>query len=474
VHVIRDLINPRRTARAIPLGRLAIAATFTFVILFAIFTLSSMGVQLPFVSHPYTIYAELDNADGLDAANGPQVSVAGVPEGQVTSVSYADGRARVTIELNGDVRGKIFADASLRVRPFNAANFLEVDISPGDPAAGPLPPGGTIDAARSSIPVSTDQVLGILDADTRSYLQLLTEQAAIALNGRGGQLAGALARLNPLTSEARQIGDMLAERRQLIAQLVAESSTIFTTLGARHAELASVIANATRLLSVTSARTVQLQQATTQLPGVLGAATAATGSFATLAPTLQQALTRFGPAARAFAGGLRSTSAAVPALGRFVTALRGLEHGTAGSGASLDRLTSRLGQGITPAIAGYDDLDAIVDSVVAHGRSIAGATAALSGVFSTQDVYGPLARVKLLGIEPLDPADLGLTAGAAQAPGRSGYTRLETMLGQALSALCHRQAIACVLEAATPGIPGSVVPAGKGMAPVLHSPLPLR
>src|SRR5581483_10541113 len=130
-----------------------------------------------------------------------QVSVAGVPEGQVTGVSYDAGRALVTIQLNGDVRGKLFADARLRVRPFNAANFLEVDIDPGHPAAGPLPAGGTIDAARTSIPVSTDQVFDVLDADTRSYLQLLTEQAAIALKGRGGELAQALAQLAPLSSE---------------------------------------------------------------------------------------------------------------------------------------------------------------------------------------------------------------------------------------------------------------------------------
>ena len=449
---VSDLIHPRRSARAIPLGRLAIASTFAFVILFVIFTLGSMGVQLPFVSHPYTIYAEMDNADGLDAANGPQVSVAGVPEGEVTGVSYQHGRALVTIQLDSGVRGKIFRDASLRVRPFNAANFLEVDIDPGDPVAGPLPAGSTIDAARTSIPVSTDQVFDILDADTRAYLQLLTEQAAIALHGAGGPLADALAKLSPLSSEARTIGDLLAQRTQLIGQLVNESNTVFTTLGARHAELARVIGDATRLLQVTSARTAQLQQATQRLPAVLDEATSATDSLTTLAPSLQQALDRFGPAARAFAGGLRGTSAAVPALHEVVTALQGLERGTAGPSASLVRLAGRLGQGVAPAVSSYQDADAIMSSIVAHQRSITNATAALSGVFSTQDAYGPLARVKLLGIEPLDPADLGLPTSAA-APSRSGYSPMATMLARALSALCRRQALACVLAIATPGLP---------------------
>jgi hypothetical protein len=111
-----------------------------------------------------------------------------------------------------------------------------------------------------------------------------------------------------------------------------------------------------------------------------------------------------------------------------------------------------------------------MSSIVAHGRSITSATAALSGAFSTQDAYGPLARVKLLGIEPLDPADLGLPTSAAT-PARNGYSPMEMMLRRALSALCLKQPLACVLAAATPGLPGSIVPARTGVLPVLHDPL---
>jgi ABC-type transporter Mla subunit MlaD len=463
-----ELARPKRAARAIPLGRLAIASMFAFVVIFVIFTLSSMGVQLPFVSHPYTIYAEFDNADGLDAANGPSVSVAGVPEGQVTGVRYDAGRAVVKLQLSGSVRGKVFRDASVRVRPFNAANFLEVDIIPGTPAAGALAAGATIDETNTSIPVSSDQVLDVLNADTRAYLQLLTEQAAIALHGTGGQLADALARLNPLSSEARQIGEMLGQRSTLIAQLTKETDAIFTTLGRRHAQLASVIKSATRLLAVTGARTAQLQQAVQQLPAVLSQAVATTGSVATLAPTLQQALQRFGPAARAFAAGLRQTGTAVPALERFLTALTSLEHGTLAPGRKLAELAGQLGSGIGPAVAGYQDFGTIMSSIVNHQRSIANASDALSGVFSTQDVYGPIARVKLLGIEAPNPADLGLTAADAR-PGADGHSTLQRMLTTALDDLCRRQALACVLAAGTPGLTGSIVPASHGIRPVLHS-----
>ncbi|HWF55859.1 MAG TPA: MlaD family protein [Solirubrobacteraceae bacterium] len=471
IRFLAELAHPKRAARSIPLGRLAIASMFAFVLLFVIFTLRSMGVQLPFVSHPYTIYAEMDSADGLDAADGPQVSVAGVPDGEVTGVRYDAGRARVTMQLSGSVAGKLFRNASVRVRPFNAANFLEVDITPGTPSAGRLPAGATLDLTRTSIPVATDQVLDVLNADTRAYLQLLTEQAAIALHGTGGVLAGALARLDPLSSQARRLGDMLRQRSTLIGRLVAETNVIFTTLGARHAELASMIGSASRLLAVTAARDAQLQTATEQLPGVLTQATSTTGALATLAPTLQQALQRFGPAARAFATGLRQTGATAPALQRFLTALASLEHGTLTPSRELSAIAGQLGSGIGPAVAGYKTFGTIIDSVVAHQRSIANSSDALSGVFSTEDVYGPLARVRLLGIEPPNAQDLGLTPAAAR-PGADGYSTLDTMLGAALRALCQRQALACVLAAGTPGLPNSIVPASRGVRPVQHDRTP--
>lgn len=457
---LAELLRPSRTARAIPLGRLAIASMFVFVVLFVIFTLSSMGVQLPFVSHPYVVKAWFADADGLDPGNGPQVSVAGVPEGQVTGVRYTSGRALVTMSLNGDARGKVFRDATVRVRPFNGANFLQVDIFPGRPSTGALPAGTTIAEDRTSIPVATDQVLGVLNADTRAYLQILTEQAATALHGSGGALGHALAQLGPLSGQARQIGAMLAQRDRLIAQLVGESNAIFRTLGARHAELAQVIAAASRILAVTGRRTAEIAQATRALPSVLGQGQATSAAISSTVPLLDQALARFAPAAAAFAVGLRDTRNAVPALQRFLDALASLTRDTLAPSHALKRLAANLGVGVGAAITGYRNLGQIIDTLASHQRAISQFSDAISGEFSTQDSYGVLGRVRLLGIQTPTAEDLGLPASAARpSSGIGGHSLLELMLNAALDHLCRgSQPLACVLAVATPGLPGSLVP----------------
>jgi virulence factor Mce-like protein len=464
---VRDLMFPKRTARAIPLGRLAIASMLIFVALFVGFTLRSMGVQLPFVTNPYVIHAWFNDAAGLDPSNGPQVSVAGVPEGEVTSVKYEQGRALVTMSLGSDARGRVFRDASVRVRPFNGANFLEVDVLPGDPATGPLPAGATIDPSRTSIPVAADQVLDVLNADTRAYLQILTEQAAVALRGTGGMLGAALAKLAPLSTTARQIGAMLAHRDRLISQLVGDSNAIFRTLGRRHAELASVVGAATRVLSITGSRTREISIGTRELPQVLAQGQATGGALAAAAPNIQLALERLEPAVTAFGAGLRATRAAIPGLYRFLDAAESLVQQTLTPSRDLAKLAAGLDGGITPAISSYRALTQIIQTIVDHEQPIKHFSDALSGVLSTQDSYGVLGRVKFIGIETPNPADLGLTASAAD-PGKSGHSQLQVMLAKALDDLCRRAPITCVLAAATPGIPGSVVSLAHALVPTLN------
>lgn len=468
---LKELVMPSRRARAVPLGRLAIGSMFVFVVLFVIFTLSSMGVQLPFVSHPYVLKAYFSNADGLDPSNGPQVSVAGVPEGQVTGVQYAGGRALVTMSMSSNARGRLFRDATVHVRPFNGANFLQVDIVPGTPAAGVLPAGSTIDSSRTSIPVATDQVFDVLDADTRAYLQILTEQAGTALNGTGGELGQALAQLAPLSNEARQIGAMLEERRRLIAQVVGNSNTIFQTLGRRHQELAQVLSTATRILSVTGARSAQIAQATRQLPAVLAEGDATSRGITSVGPEVEQALSAFAPAAAAFTTGLRSTRAAVPALNEFLSATKSLIDNTSAPSRQLLALADKIGVGVAPAIAGYEDLTQIMQTIVSHETPIAKFSDALSGVLSTQDAYGVQGRIKILGVQTPTAEDLGLSASTAHVERGAKHSQLEIMLSKALDHLCKggtSEPLACVLAVATPGLPGSLVPRADGIMGVLH------
>lgn len=469
-HFLSELLAPTRTARAIPLGRLAIASLFVFATLFVVFSLTSVGVRLPFLSHPYVVKAWFTDAAGLDPGNGPQVSVAGVPEGQVTDVSYQNGRALVTMSLGDGARGRVFRDAGVRVRPFNGANFLEVDILPGHPAAGALPAGSTIASSSTSVPVTTDQVFDVLDADTRAYLQVLTEQAAIAMRGNGGRLGAALRLLAPLTTDARALGSMLARRNHLISEYIGASNRVFGTLARRRALLATTVATISRLLSVTAGRTRELQLATRELPALLGQVQSTGGALTSFGPEIDQALASLVPTSAAFAAGARSAESALPSLNRLLDAVSGLTAGTGPAAADLVRISGRLRQGLGQAVQGYRDLAQLIRIILAHEKPLTHFANVMSGLFSTQDRYSTVVRAKITGIQPLNLADLGVapsatdraSASSSARPGPAGASTVQTpaqlrqMVAAGLRALCRRsRPLACVLAVGTPGLPGS-------------------
>jgi ABC-type transporter Mla subunit MlaD len=326
--------------------------------------------------------------------------------------------------------------------------------------------GATLEDSRTSIPVATDQVFGVLDADTRAYLQVLTEQAAVSLHGGGGMLADALQRLAPLSGQARQIGAMLADRSHLISQLVGESNSIFGTLGARRAELARVVATASRILSVTAARTPEIAQATRQLPAVIAQGGATSGAISSTAPDVELALTRFTPAAAAFGTGLRATLSAVPALNQFLRSLDSLSRDTLQPSDQLLTLSAHLGDGVEAAIVGYQSLTQLIQSFISHEKPILQFSDAISGVLSTQDSYGVLGRVKFLGIQTPTPEDLGLDSAAATPnSGGGGHSKLELMLATVLDQSCKTSGnpVTCLLAVATPGLPGSLVSRAHGV-----------
>jgi hypothetical protein len=80
-----------------------------------------------------------------------------------------------------------------------------------------------------------------------------------------------------------------------------------------------------------------------------------------------------------------------------------------------------------------------------------------SGVFSTNDANGPILR-GLGFFEPINPADLGFAAG-------DGPTaKLDA--ANALTQVClQSNPLACLVRYLVPGLPGTVVPQGKGALP---------
>jgi phospholipid/cholesterol/gamma-HCH transport system substrate-binding protein len=443
---LRELVNPSRAARAIPFGRLAIGTVFAAAAIFVGYSLSLMGLNSPLGSDPYRIEAEFPDAAGLDAANSPPVSVAGVPAGRVVGVRQDHGRAIVRLELDTEIEGKVFRDAIVRVRPLNGANILTVNIEAGHRATGALPNGARIGATQTDVPVGSDRLLSVLSADTRAFLEILTQETATGVKDRGNDLAQALAQLGPLSDAQRDIAAMLRRRRTLISELVGETTKIFATLGRRRTQLASAVNAATRVLSVTGSHDRALAAAVRELPVLLAQARAAGAAISETSPGLERAFAALTPGTRAFAPALRNTRAAIAPVQRLVDASRELTRGTRQPVRDLRTLATELGKQADPALTGTKELAEIVRIIADHQEPVGRFAETGGGVVSTQDAYTVGARLRLIGVEPPKPEDLGLGAGTSRA-------ETSRMLGRALAATCRKGTVlACIAGVLTPGV----------------------
>ena len=116
--------------------------------------------------------------------------IAGVEVGKVKSVTPADpktGEAKVDLEIE-DKGLPLHKDAQVKVRPriFLEGNMF-VDIQPGSPESPVLNSGGSIPATQTAAPVQFEEVLRVLQRDTRSDLQTLLQEFSKGLDGGGAQ-----------------------------------------------------------------------------------------------------------------------------------------------------------------------------------------------------------------------------------------------------------------------------------------------
>jgi virulence factor Mce-like protein len=451
-----QLVRLRRAAhRAVPFRRTIILLQALLALGVLVYLLSHEYFRLPFLggSH-YGLHAAFSDAAGLGAGNHSPVTVAGVPLGRVTDVRYQGGLAVATLELPESAKGKVFADAQARVIPRSALQDLMVDITPGSPAAGPLPPGSTIPAARTSSTVGFDKLIDTLDADTRAQVQILLGQLSTGLAGRAGALRAGLGQLGQLVDASTVVTRQLAQRRALLVRLVGDLDAMATELGNHDHDLADVIDAGQRTLAVTAARDTELSGTVRLLPSTLTALSGAMSAITALAPSLDPALERLRPFARQLPTALAALRAFVPAGSGLVTDLEGLATRGAQPVHDLRATLTELGPAASALRAPTADLQPILRDVNNDKNGIGQLGDNFSGVFSTNDPNGPILR-GLGFFEQFNPADVGFPANSSGA--MLARAKADSVL--ALTRVCVQvNAIACVVRYLIPGLPGVVVP----------------
>jgi virulence factor Mce-like protein len=303
----RDDARRRRQIRAGLVAALLIAAVVYL----------AFAKSVPFTSH-FEVSSVVRTSYALKPGN--PVRIAGLDVGRVTGVEAGpDGTSVVTMRL--DHHDELRADASLSIEP---RLFLEgndyVDLRPGTPGAAPLRDGARIPLARTSGAVQLDQVLGVLDAPTRTSLQTFFREVghglAAAPPGRAGSGASGAAGLRDASRElaralpgfTRVADAARGTRTGDLARTVGSSRDVVAQLAADPRALADLVTDVDRVAATFAARDAQVRASITGLDRLVGRAPARLAAIDAVLGPLRRFAADLRPALRAAPGPLRDTS----------------------------------------------------------------------------------------------------------------------------------------------------------------------
>jgi phospholipid/cholesterol/gamma-HCH transport system substrate-binding protein len=225
------------------------------------------GIQL--FSHRYPVTAQFNDVTGL--ATGDPVNIAGVPVGQVSSITEQHGYAVVTLNINDTVT--LHQSSDVGVRWQNVIGQKEIQIFPS--AQGPVL------AAGSTIPLSHD----VSDASVNSFLNtlgpLLTsinpQEANEFVENVSGALEGDTAEINQLIDSGATISNTVGALDSQVGQVIGNLDQVLSAISSRSGDLASLVDNLqTVSASLASKNTLldnvvgNLSQVATDLANLIG------------------------------------------------------------------------------------------------------------------------------------------------------------------------------------------------------------
>jgi phospholipid/cholesterol/gamma-HCH transport system substrate-binding protein len=398
--------------------------------------------------------------------NGSPVVIGGVAVGSV----HLDAHERfVMIELNlSRQHAPLGRNVTAAIVAQNVLGQKQVSLTAGDPHQQPAPSGFLIPAAQTTASADLDQLLGALDAPTRSRLAVLVNELGTAFYGRQLDFHQFITELLPalesgsnllgqLASQNTQLGDLLRNTNTFVGSLAASRLQIADGLGALGQATQTIAGRQQSLRATLHAAPGALATARTFLAS-LQATTAPLASTARLlsatAPSLQTTLERIAPFTAAATPALRAaTSQTAPALIALAAS------GTPNAGALLPTLlnASSLVRQQVPAVG--DAVSGSIDNLLALLDNWAHAIQfrdGISHVFRGEATIAPSEYTRLL-------ANLGIPR-ASGTPARAVHAKSPS--SKASSSPVPSAPPAAQVHASVPGLLGG---AAAGLKQTLGS-----
>ena len=262
---------------------------------------------VPGVEKQFKLDVEFTTAQAVTPGQGQTVDISGVQVGRVSGVGLRNGRAVVETEIEPRY-AHIYPGARVLLRPKTGLKDMVLELDPGSPSSGKaLASGATVPVSNTLPDVNLDEVLAGLDADSRSYLQLLVAAGGEGLGGKGRKLASVLRRFDPTARDLERAAGLVAERRDNLRRVIHNFQLLATALGKNDRQLSEFVVNSNGVFKRFAAQNQSLGETVSLLPSALAAANDALVKTDRLARTLGPTLSELRPAARALRPSLKAS-----------------------------------------------------------------------------------------------------------------------------------------------------------------------
>ncbi len=166
------------------------------------------------------------------------VSQSGVRIGKVDDIEYSDGRAIVTMRLDG--ARVVYRNAAAEVINESALGRKQVSLDPGSPSAGRLG-GQTIAASRTTDSSTLDDVFSVFDGRTRKAVQTSLRELGTGLAGHSADLHNLLQSSPALLDNVGRISRALSAPEADLPALLESADRLAGRFENRQQELGSLL-----------------------------------------------------------------------------------------------------------------------------------------------------------------------------------------------------------------------------------------
>jgi phospholipid/cholesterol/gamma-HCH transport system substrate-binding protein len=274
------------------LGLVTVALVTTWIIV------QEQRLRIPVIEErPFELKAEMETAQAVTPGQGQTVRVAGVRVGDISKVEYDDGNAVVTMDIDREFL-PVYKDATILLRPKTGLKDMFLELDPGTEAAGEYEEEDTIPVANTAPDVNLDEVLELLDSDTRNYLRLLLVGGGQGLEGRGKDLQAVFNSLGPVNRGLARLNSEVAKRKDNLANLIHNMNILFERVGQEPEQIAALIDSSNDALGAIAEQDFDVRRATGLLGPTLRETRRALGETNELAGQLKPTLNKLRPFAR--------------------------------------------------------------------------------------------------------------------------------------------------------------------------------